>query len=35
MALFMRGIRLEPVAVPDAPMGSSARFWEIRAPHRY
>ena len=35
MSLFVRGIRLEPVAIAEAPMGSSARFWEIRAPHRY
>jgi hypothetical protein len=31
MQLFMRGIRLEPVAVAEAPMGSTARYWEIRA----
>ena len=35
MALFVRGVRLEPVAIAEAPLGSSARFWEIRAPHRY
>jgi hypothetical protein len=34
MQLFMRGIRLEPVAVAEAPMGSTARYWEIRAPDR-
>jgi hypothetical protein len=32
MQLFVRGIRLEPVAVAEAPMGSQARFWEVRAP---
>ena len=31
MQLFMRGIRLEPVAVAEAPLGTSARFWQIRA----
>lgn len=35
MALFVRGVRLEPVAIAEAPLGVSARFWEIRAPHRY
>jgi hypothetical protein len=35
MSLFVRGVRLEPIAIAEAPMGSSARFWEIRAPHRY
>lgn len=35
MSLFVRGVRLEPVAIAEVPMGSSARFWEIRAPHRY
>ena len=31
MQLFMRGIRLEPVVLAEAPMGSMARYWEIRA----
>jgi hypothetical protein len=35
MQLFVRGIRLEPVAVAEAPMGSTARYWQIRAPERY
>ena len=35
MGLFVRGIRLEPVAIAEAPLGTSARFWEIRAPRRY
>jgi hypothetical protein len=35
MSLFARGVRLEPVVVAELPLGSSARFWEIRAPHRY
>ena len=35
MSLFVRGVRLEPVAIAEVPMGSSARFWEIRAPRRY
>jgi hypothetical protein len=35
MQLFVRGIRLEPVALPDAPLGSNARYWEIRASNRY
>jgi hypothetical protein len=35
MQLFVRGIRLEPVAVAEAPMGSTARFWQIRAAGRY
>jgi hypothetical protein len=34
MQLFVRGIRLDPVAVAEAPMGSSARYWEIRARDR-
>jgi hypothetical protein len=35
MSLFVRGVRLEPVVLAEVPLGSSARFWEIRAPHRY
>jgi hypothetical protein len=35
MQLFVRGVRLEPVAVAEAPMGSNARYWQIRAPHTY
>jgi hypothetical protein len=35
MSLFVRGVRLEPVSVAEAPLGVSARFWEIRAPHQY
>jgi hypothetical protein len=35
VSLFVRGVRLEPVALAEAPLGTSARFWEIRAPHRY
>ena len=35
MALFVRGVRLEPVAFDEAPLSVPARFWEIRAPHRY
>jgi hypothetical protein len=34
MQLFVRGIRLEPVAVVEAPMGSTVRYWQIRAPER-
>jgi hypothetical protein len=30
MQLFVRGIRLDPVAVAEAPMGANARYWEIR-----
>ena len=35
MSLFVRGVRLEPVALEEAPLGTVARLWEIRAPHRY
>ena len=35
MQLFVRGIRLDPVAVAEAPMGSTARYWEIRPRDRY
>jgi hypothetical protein len=31
MLLLVRGIRLEPVAVAEDPMGATARYWEIRA----
>ena len=34
MQLFVRGIRLEPIVVAEAPMGSTARYWEIRARDR-
>jgi hypothetical protein len=31
MQLFMRGIRLEPIAIVDDAPGSTTRYWEIRA----
>jgi hypothetical protein len=31
MQLFVRGIRLEPIAVADDAPGSTTRYWEIRA----
>jgi hypothetical protein len=34
MLLLVRGIRLEPVVVAEAPMGSTVRYWEIRAADR-
>ncbi len=34
MQLFVRGIRLDPIVVAEAPLGSTARYWEIRARDR-
>jgi hypothetical protein len=34
MQLFVRGIRLDAIAIAEEPLGSNARYWEIRARDR-